>query len=204
LLIIAGDVCPDLRPIEEQGRWLGEKFVPWLREQPATRIVGTWGNHDFAPMWKKHIPEELFGELATFGVDELVEVEGLKIWLTPWVPNLSRWAFAFAEDVPAPIRKEIPEGLDILVSHGPPFGYFDEAQRPDGLIIGNSDPWGSHVGSKSLRNRCLEAKPKVVVCGHIHEGRGFSTTVWDGKIYNVSSLDRRYEPYDPRFMEVEI
>ncbi|MDI6767721.1 MAG: metallophosphoesterase [Bacteroidota bacterium] len=53
----------------------------------------------------------------------------------------------------APIR--------ILVSHAPPFG-----TKVDIVHL------GIHVGSMAVRSFIEDEKPDVVICGHIHEGRG--------------------------------
>ena len=59
--------------------------------------------------------------------DSSFTFEGFKIWGTPWIPPIGRWAFSlknpmFAEE----IFNKIPEDVDILVSHTPPFGVLDE------------------------------------------------------------------------------
>eukprot|EP00928_Gymnodinium_smaydae_P025820 TRINITY_DN2045_c0_g4_i1.p1 TRINITY_DN2045_c0_g4~~TRINITY_DN2045_c0_g4_i1.p1 ORF type:complete len:533 (-),score=33.42 TRINITY_DN2045_c0_g4_i1:105-1703(-) len=58
---------------------------------------------------------------------------------------------------------DIPEGVDVLLTHGPAYGFFDE-------ILGGK--WGS---SKQLLEAIQRAKPKVHLFGHVHEQRG----VWD-------------------------
>lgn len=64
-------------------------------------------------------------------------------------------------------ENEISEGLsllhgdiDILVTHAPPYGTrCDKAMRI------------KHVGSKSIRRFIEERKPKICLCGHIHESK---------------------------------
>jgi Icc-related predicted phosphoesterase len=57
------------------------------------------------------------------------------------------------------IWKNIPK-VDILVTHCPPYKILDKADS------------GKHGGSKALRNKVLEIKPKFHLFGHIHEGSG--------------------------------
>jgi DNA repair exonuclease SbcCD nuclease subunit len=45
LLLIGGDICPDMLP-EDQFRWLNQVFRTWLERVPARNIVGIAGNHD--------------------------------------------------------------------------------------------------------------------------------------------------------------
>jgi Icc-related predicted phosphoesterase len=53
----------------------------------------------------------------------------------------------------------IPDGLDLLVTHGPPRGIGDRA------VFGN-------VGCDHLRAAVLARPPRLHVFGHIHEARG--------------------------------
>src|SRR3989344_2674813 len=50
----------------------------------------------------------------------------------------------------------------ILISHAPPYGYFDMAQNEF------TDYKRKHVGSKILLNAIKKHQPKLVLCGHIH------------------------------------
>jgi Icc-related predicted phosphoesterase len=57
--------------------------------------------------------------------------------------------------------ERIPEGVDILITHGPPFGILDH--------IPGSERW---EGCPELPEAVLQAKPRVQVFGHIHAGYG--------------------------------
>ncbi len=55
----------------------------------------------------------------------------------------------------------IPEGVDILMVHGPPLGRGDLTTR------------GVRAGCEDLLNAIQErVKPQLCVFGHIHEGHG--------------------------------
>jgi uncharacterized protein len=54
--------------------------------------------------------------------------------------------------------------LDVLVSHVPPFGYQDTVFL------------GRHAGSKILSEIVETKRPRLVLCGHIHENPGFIKT----------------------------
>lgn len=60
-----------------------------------------------------------------------VEIEGLKIYGSPWQPEFQGWAFNLPR---GPRLREkwrlIPEGLDILVTHGPLAHRADGAEGP--------------------------------------------------------------------------
>jgi Icc-related predicted phosphoesterase len=76
---------------------------------------------------------------------------------------------------------KIPEDTDILITHGPAFGYRD-------VVTGRTD----RLGCDDLRMRIEEIKPKFHVCGHIHTGYGYA---WNENTYffNASVLDESYK-----------
>jgi Icc-related predicted phosphoesterase len=65
-------------------------------------------------------------------------------------------------DVPQQRFNEIPEGVDILLTHGAAYGIFDQLERSDWH-------WGS---SQALYEAICRAKPRVHLFGHLHEQRG--------------------------------
>ena len=65
---------------------------------------------------------------------------------------------------PADRRKHwarIPEGLDILITHGPPLGILDHSPGSE-----------RREGCPELLEAVLEAKPRLHMFGHIHAGYG--------------------------------
>jgi Icc-related predicted phosphoesterase len=75
----------------------------------------------------------------------------------------------------------IPADTDILITHGPAWGYVDQ-------VIGRTD----HLGCELLADRIKEIKPKIHVCGHIHSGHGY--VFEDGTHYfNASILNEQYQ-----------
>ena len=68
--------------------------------------------------------------------------------------------FELSEDE---IKKELESqgGGEVLLTHAPP-----KDTECDML------PDGAHVGSDAVREVIEEFKPKIVICGHIHEGMG--------------------------------
>lgn len=160
LLLIAGDICIDGSPLE-QARWLSDVFQPWLEAIPARNVVACAGNHDV--IWERNpslVPKDL---RWTYLQDEHVVVDGLKIWGTPWQPiflPLFDWAFNATEDKLEMAFDLIPHDTDILVCHGPPYGYGDKTYT------------GEHVGSKAMLDAIRRVQPEFVVCGHIHCAHG--------------------------------
>lgn len=198
LLIIAGDICPD-HPIgkreryglndngaSHQAEWLDGEFRRWLDRvyQRVDRVIGIWGNHDFV------------GEPNRFGVeppnldmaflnDETVEIDGLKIHGTPWVPGLPRWAFHGSEEFLKARAESIPSDLDILISHGPPYGTADFVAPQFGSL---------NVGDRALAGALGSLNPELLICGHIHEQYGLHKDENGVHIANVSYVDENYVP----------
>lgn len=216
LLLLAGDICPDFGPLPDhtgfiddtgilQANWLNTEFREWLGSVPC-RVVATWGNHDFVGQDSRLVPDLPW----TLLIDREVIVPGsggLRIWGTPWVPNLPRWAFNASEEALAARAQMIPKGLDILMSHGPPYGFGDFI--PGGSKYGNVGE--EHVGDSSLNDTIKRAQPRFIVCGHIHESRGWyhiplprSSLGYDQEciVVNAAAVDGLYDLYEHPFTRI--
>ena len=108
--------------------------------------------------------------------------ENIRIYGSPWQPEFYNWAFNLprnGEEMKAR-WDAIPTDTDILVTHGPPFGYLD---IPGGQSI--------RVGCEMLRHRVDEIRPKIHVFGHIHGSAGY---YFNGHTHfiNASVLNEQY------------
>ena len=107
----------------------------------------------------------------------------VKIWGSPWQPEFYNWAFNLprnGEELKAKWDM-IPEGIDILITHGPSWGMNDDVEGRR----------GQHLGCELLAERIKQVKPKIFVCGHIHSGHGH---YFDGNThyFNAAVLDEQY------------
>lgn len=227
LLIIAGDICPHIpgKVVEKNGRkrwepptggnrdiayqlkWLNGPCREWLNDVPAKSIVATPGNHDF--VWERArlmVPTDLRWHLL---MDEVAVVEGKKVFGSPWQHFFRNWAFNAPK---GPEGEEflsrkwlfIPDNVDIIVIHGPPYGYGDAA--PCDKDTGEIE-W-ELTGSKSLTETILRIKPQLSVHGHIHMGRGswrFARgNCQDGIVVNAAICDERNKPtYFPMYFNID-
>jgi Icc-related predicted phosphoesterase len=64
---------------------------------------------------------------------------------------------------------DIPEDIDIVVTHNPPYGILDE-----------------NMGSVNILNFIMKAKPKYHLFGHIHSTEGQNVQFGDTKCINVA------------------
>jgi predicted phosphodiesterase len=156
-------------------------FLSWYARTPFRHRVLIAGNHDFffedasADEVAALIPAEVI-----YLNDSGLTLEGVKIWGSPIQPWFHDWAFNRQRG--APIREHwdlIPSSLDLLITHGPAFGLLD---RTVSLM---------NVGCEDLLEAIARTRPKVHLCGHIHEAYG--QVERDGIVFiNASVLDFRY------------
>jgi len=179
LLIHAGDITYDGN-LEKLAR-----FNDWgaALPLPKERKICVAGNHDRS---LEKDPEVATEQLSnwTYLKDSGTEVLGLRVWGSPysctfypehWVFNVNR-----GEDAKQQWSK-IPDGIDILVAHGPPYGYGDRVSR------------NLHVGCLDLSAQLKVVRPRLTVCGHIHEAYGVYAAPW-GTVVNASVLTEGYKP----------
>jgi predicted phosphodiesterase len=137
-----------------------EAVARWLRGLPHAEKIVVAGNHDFALQRDPERARALFDGL-TYLEDEERVVAGLRLWGSPWQPEFFDWAYNLPRGAPLDARWQlIPHGLDVLVTHGPPYGFGD--------VIYD----GSRVGCHDLLRHCREKQPRLHLFGHIHEDRG--------------------------------
>lgn len=195
ILLVGGDVVPDsfsdatkAWTHEEQEKWCRNEFSWWLEKVPAKVVVGIAGNHDFV-FAKSDVGYKL---PWIYLKDESAHVLGLTVHGSPMTPEFGGWAFMTHEGTLNHYWDEIPGDVDILITHGPPYGYGDATEM---YLSPGQDP---HVGSRTLRNKLDYTKYsqlKLHVFGHIHEGYGEGTYNDDQTIWaNVSHVDEYYEP----------
>src|SRR5262249_2167811 len=136
-----------------------DAFDAWIGGLPHRRKVIIAGNHDFAFERGPEARERIRG--ATYLQDELLEVDGIRIWGSPWQPRFFDWASNL--DRGEPLRRvwaRIPAGIDVLLTHGPPHAILDRCW--DGRLVGDEE----------LREAVFRVRPKLHVFGHIHEAYG--------------------------------
>lgn len=183
LIIPSGDILIHAGDISMKG----EKdevadFLKWFDNQDFEHKILIAGNHDFffERESDEHI-QELLPKNVVYLKDSLTTINGLKIWGSPITPWFFNWAFNRHRG--DQIKRHwdlIPTDTDILITHGPIFRILDT----------NSED--QHVGCKDLYNKVQEIKPKVHICGHIHESYG--TVDKSGiKFINASVLNAKYE-----------
>ena len=184
VLIHAGDLTIYGKPKEF------ERVGTWLRSLPHPVKIIIAGNHDIGlDPTRVSIEDRLTNQIALTGYDQDVYylddvglfVDGLFVYGSPWQPEFHDWAFNLPRgDALRRVWQGIPDGLDILITHGPPAGILDEAR-------------GVHVGCEDLRAIVELRQPKLHVFGHIHEGYRLMKTEHTTYV-NASICNFLYDP----------
>ena len=175
LLIHAGDVSG--RGTKQEI----ESFLNWFSSQPHKYKVFIAGNHDFFIEDHPREFEMLLPSNVIYLQDRMIDIEGKKIYGSPWTPRFMNWAFMKEKgDEIAEVWSNVPSNVDILITHGPVNGVLDKIYT------------GVSVGCDELARIVTLCKPKYFLCGHIHEAYG--TFEQNGTVYmNGAVLNERYQ-----------
>jgi hypothetical protein len=159
-------------------------FAKWLKNQPHEHKIVIAGNHDRCLELDLGLGEKLF-EGATYLLDRETTAAGLRFYGSPWQPEFLSWAFNLPRGEPLrQVWSKIPPGIDVLVTHGPPWGILDRTFS------------GALVGCEELLMAVERARPRLHVFGHIHEGAG--TQREQATLFaNASVCTVGYDPSNP-------
>ena len=161
LVIGAGDFCNARRGLDRAMAMLAGITVP---------MVMVPGNAESADELRAAAPAHAhvlhgqgarIGGLAFFGLGGGVPV-------TPF----GDWSFDLSEDAAAALLAPC-EAADILVLHSPPKGVADRTSR------------GQPVGSTAIRDAIARIRPRLALCGHIHDSWGQRGHVGATEVVNL-------------------
>lgn len=186
LLIHAGDFMNSGYHKEE-----AEEFFTWFDGiKGYDKKIFIAGNHDRIMQMQPEWATDTLTEYKTidylrdegFAYYDMDTDRSTKIYGSPWQPEFFNWAFNLPRNGEEMKAKwdAIPDDTDILITHGPPYGYLDV---PGGKKF--------QVGCELLRERIDAMQPKIHVFGHIHGSAGY---YFNGHTHfiNASVLDERY------------
>jgi len=160
-------------------------FNHWLAKQPIEHRVVCGGNHDRLFQLSRLTARELLSD-ATYLENTGVTIDGISFGGSPYTPEFLNWAFMYRRGAEAKrCWAQIPTGLDVLITHGPPYGILDQTARG-----------GEHLGCVELLKAVKAKKPRVHIFGHIHGGAGTFENR-DTRFINAAYLDEQYRPAEP-------
>ena len=136
-------------------------FIQWFKELPIEHKIFVAGNHDTS-IESRFITKKDFKNRGIIYLEhESIEIEGIKIFGSPYTPEFHNWAFNRTRAKLGKFWDSIPDDTDILITHGPPKGILDSAPRDKNL--------NENVGCSALLKKVLKVKPKYMIFGHIHD-----------------------------------
>jgi len=194
VLILAGDILPnyyhnDQRDAEEQLSTAIPELRRWVEEKAVnfSNVLLTWGNHDWVGEKMPRRARKSLGPLVQLLEDQETIIDGVKFYGSPWSLPFCGWAFMLPDNNLKTKWNRIPIDVDVLFTHGPPYGILD---RPGGL--------GHHCGGRSLRDHVIHrAIPAVHIFGHLHGSHGSVIKEGFPRFYNVAICNEMYEPTNP-------
>ena len=222
----AGDISPlDYQSDQTQMLgWFYLVFLPWVESLPCKKFLLCAGNHDFflqnihrrlidssdgcmrytwrspGDVTKKLFPGMLKGKYNKFVYlcDSSFEYEGKRFYGTPWIADLSRWAFYLDNDSLMEKYKNIPKKCDVIITHMPP-----KIEGLGEVIQEGCFNTGTDYGSQELAEVLKTRDFKYALCGHTHSGQHLPVDLDGKKLVNVSLKNEDYkESYYPFEFEI--
>ena len=183
------------------------QFLGQMRQR-FEYIVVIAGNHDYGldPRFSQKTARDVLNNATHYLQDSLIELYGITIYGSPWTK--SNMAFGAKPQELETKWQKIPDNVDILITHSPPFSIldlaFDKRQT-------SSDPCSvcdrrhktfAHWGEKNLQSHVLNRiKPKIHLFGHVHDDEG--ACIQDGTLFiNCASALRLMR--QPMYIEYPI
>jgi len=155
-------------------------FNNWIKQINAKFKIYVAGNH--CSICEKLNINEIKNYLqdCIYLENETLIIDNIKFFGSPYSKEFNGWSFMAYEHKLKEIWDKIPEDTDIVITHGPAYGWLDQNVH------------GEHCGSETLRARFEEIKPKYHITGHLHEASNILQTEYT-TIINASVLDENYK-----------
>lgn len=179
VLIVAGDLTSigTMLQLERCGQWLSE--------QPHQHKIVIAGNHDFL-FEKDYGLARLSIRDGDHGIvylqDQVWVIDDVVFYGAPWSVKYMNWAFGNEPKTAESHARwlKIPEGIDILITHGPPSGILD------------ATPNGYRLGDPDLLSAVQRLRPKIHIFGHVHHSHG-TAKIGDTLFVNAAICDEEYK-----------
>jgi len=188
VLVIAGDITNMGTPVE---LIQFNHVVGLIKNKYKYGVLCISGNHDLLFEKDYNYAKSLIPNVDHYLQDSMVEIDGVKFWGSPHTPYFFGWAFNLHRGAEIKAKWDlIPDGIDVLVTHGPAAGVHDVNSRHESM------------GCKDLMQAILRVKPKLHICGHNHYGYGIKSFM-DTTYINAASCNEKYMPVNPP-IEIEV
>lgn len=166
-------------------------FTDWVEDANGSRWETLYKfDTSSSRVLKKLLPGNNKGKhKLVYLCDNSVEIEGKVFYGTPYIADLTKWAFYRENDALESLYNRIPKKCDVLLTHMPP----KIASMGEVLQRGNFNT-GADYGSEELAKVIDQRDIKYALCGHVHSGCHKEQEI-NGTIYaNVSLKNEDYQP----------
>lgn len=173
VVVLGGDITT-VGSVKEAERAVGQLAAA------ASRLLVVAGNMDLP----QH--DELFLRLGVSVGGRGVEIDGIGFYGVSAAPfTHMHTPYELPEEeiavrISAGYREILHCRRKVLIPHAPPYGTKVDIVHA-----------GFHVGSTAVRDHIEDATPAVVICGHIHEGRG-QDTIGATRVVNCGAAAEGY------------
>ena len=186
ILLHAGDLTYMGKPDELR------VVMDWLSSLPHKHKIFIAGNHDFSFQLSPLLMKQFIPENLIYLEDSVVEVEGIKIFGSPWVKQFYDWAFMYPADEDRWQRfDKIAAGSHIILTHGPRYGILDT----------NLADYDYRCGCELLGNFVDRVGAQMLVHGHLHDSHGVKK-FQDFLVVNAAI--GYYQEHEPIVVDVEL
>lgn len=161
LKVPAGDIlihCGDAQSNGVSWKANFRDFVNWFLALPFRHKIFVKGNHEQGRAWRDALGGCYLRGSRTCG--------GLKVYGVPY--DSDSW---YQEAM----SMQIPDGVDLLISHEPPHGMLDYASASSTRVANiGSQRLKRSLGRLARRKKSVGRRtvPRVHLFGHVHEGHG--------------------------------
>lgn len=179
MVIHSGDESnsPNIQNIQEC-----RSFLEWYSHLPIKYKILVAGNHSTAIANNWIVRDEIEAYDIIYLEHEYTEIEGIKIFGSPYTPTFGNWSFMKSRQTINRLWDTVTDKVDILILHGPPKGILDSSYNVDGEL--------EKCGDRTLHKMIDQVKPTLVLFGHIHDSEdnlNYGTFIRNGITYSNGS-----------------
>lgn len=158
MIIHTGDCSNESNPIMNEIEV--RKFIDWFSKIPVLKIFVP-GNHDTSIEKRLIRPKEFLDNGIMFLEHESIIIDDIKFFGSPYTPTFgSTWSYNKARSKLGRMWDQLPNDIDVLLTHGPPLGILDLSENRDYSL--------EMCGDRGLLTYIKKSNVKYHLFGHIH------------------------------------
>lgn len=157
LIIHAGDLTNSGKRAEV------EDFLAWFADLDYEYRLFIGGNHDFFLAEHPSVLSAILPAGVTYLHHQSIQIGSYTFWGSAACPNMPNWAFGKTVADMQKHWEQIPDHVDFLVTHTPPYGILDRSSQ------------GYALGCRALLRKLATLAVRYHVFGHIHNSYGRKT-----------------------------